>query len=570
MKLLRAVVVLAVVGMLAAACGPSTTDTTDTTAAPVDEGADSTVAEDPGDGEDGEGPTGSLVSVAPSLDGAGQNPLTAVAVAHKPYWDEIHDYALEQDQNGDLIPALAESWEPSEDGLTWTFVIREGVLFHNGDELTAEDVAWSWDRIIFHPDSTTSMSGHAQDIDSIEADGNTVVITTPTPQATLPTWFGKHDGGSGGLIYSKDHYESVGEEMFRTEPIGTGPYEFVSYEREQSADLTAFLDPNRSEWQKSRTPHYKDLRVIAVPDPSTRVALLRNGDADLVPIPLSSVEEVSNAENVGLIEVPAATQNTMGCVGYTYNPESPCDDQRVREALSIAIDRQAIADSLYLGFAQPSAAFMAGPGSFGNPEDLEAPPYNPERAEELLSEAGYDADNPLEVVIMAADIPGDFPMMPSLAEAIAGYYENIGIDASLRISEEEAHKQALFGMEELPGHPGLPAEPAHLWMRGTDNRWYFVDEQLTVFTSAGSTGTALVNEEVYPDIRERLEEVGAEFDFETQAEMFAEYHRWMAEEWNQIPLLVGDAVFGTSDKVGSWNQRVAGKGYVHNHWSIEP
>jgi ABC-type transport system substrate-binding protein len=187
----------------------------------------------------------------------------------------------------------------------------------------------------------------------------------------------------------------------------------------------------------------------------------------------------------------------------------------------------------------------------------------------LLSEAGYDASNPLEIVIMASDIPGDFEMMPTLAESIAGYYEQIGVVASLRIEEEEAYKDALFEFQ-LPGHPGLPAEPATLWMRGVDNRWYFVDEQLSGFSSLGRSGAAVYNEEVYPDIRQRLDEVSAEFDFDLQAEKFAEFHRWMAGEWNQIQLLVGDAVYGTSDKVGSWDQRIAGKAYAHNHWSIAP
>lgn len=569
MKRLRIVALLAVFAMLVAACASPTTDTT--TVDGGDDGVTTTAGESTGTTGGGEGePTGSLVSAAPSLDGAGQDPLTATAWSHKVYWDEIHDYLIEQEPDGNLVGALAESWEASEDQLTWTFHIREGVLFHNGEELTAEDVAWSLDRSTFDPETTSGLSTRAQAIESIEAvDDYTVEVKTFEPQATLPTWFGKHDGGSAAVIYSKAHYEEVGDEAWQSQPMGTGPYQFVSWEREQSADLTAFLDPNRNEWQMSRTPHYKDLRVIAVPDASTRVALLQTGEVDLAPIPISSAEQLTGMEGVSLIEVPAGTQSSMFCIGYTYNPESACDDQRVREALSLAIDRQAIADALYLGFAIPAAAYMAGPGAFGNPEDLESVPYDPERAQELLAEAGYNADNPLEVVIMASDIPGDFQMMPTLAETIAGYYEQIGVSASLRIEEEEAYKDALFSLQ-LPGHPGQPVGPPTLWMRGVDNRWYFVDEQLSGFTSLGRSGNAIYNEAEYPDIRQRLDEVSGEFDFDLQAEKFAEFHRWMAEEWNQIPLLVGDAVYGVSEKVGSWDRRIAGKAYAHNHWSIAP
>ena len=521
-----------------------------------------------GSDPDGEGPTGSVTTVVTSLDGAGQDPLTAVAWQHKPYWDEIHDYLIEQDVDGSLIGALAESWEPSDDQLTWTFVIRDGVLFHDGTELTAEDVAWSINRLMFDPESIGTLSGRAEVVESVTADGNNLVIVTNSPQATLPTWFAKSDGGSAGVIYSQAAFEEHGEAIFSTEAMGTGPYEMVSVDGQQSADLTAFLNPDRNDWQQSRTPQIKDLRVIVAPDASTRVALLQSGDADVVPLPISAIEQVQD-EDIELIEVPAATQNAVFCIGYSWNPESPCDDIAVREALSIAIDRQGIADALYLGYAAPSAAFMSGPGSFGNPDDLAAPPYDPDRAEQLLADAGYGPDNPLVVNIMVADIEGDFPMMPTLAEAMAANFEAIGIDASVEVNEEEAHKQKLFDLQ-LPGHPDQPAAPVTLWMRGTDNRYYFVDEQAVVVTSAGSTGAAVYNEETFPEMAERINAVAAEFDLATQAEMYADYQRWMAEEWNLIPLLTASAVFGVSDNISSWDARVAGKGYVHNQWSLAP
>src|SRR5688572_15651920 len=120
---------LAVLAMLAAACTPLTSDTT----ADAGEDVSTTVEVGTSSEGEGEGPTGILISAASSLDGAGQDPLTAAAFSHKVYWDEIHDYAIEQDPSGNLVGALAESWESSEDQLTWTFKIREGVLFHNGD-----------------------------------------------------------------------------------------------------------------------------------------------------------------------------------------------------------------------------------------------------------------------------------------------------------------------------------------------------------------------------------------------------------------------------------------------------
>jgi ABC-type transport system substrate-binding protein len=307
----------------------------------------------------------------------------------------------------------------------------------------------------------------------------------------------------------------------------------------------------------------------AAPDPSTRVALLQTGEADVVPLPISSIEELE-AGGTNLIEVPAATQSVMYCLGFSLNLDSPCNDIAVREALSIAIDRQGIADAVYRGYAVPSAAFMAGEGSHGNPEGLEAPAYDPDRAQELLADAGFDESTPLQVEIVVADVPGDMPVMPTLAEAIAGNYADIGVEATVRVGEEEANKEALFGFEFNGQEAGDPPTPITLYMRGMDNRFYFVDEQATLYTDDSENGSSVWNEEEFPEVTERLRAIQAEFDFDTQGEMMADFHGWMAENWLQIPLLSASAVFGVSEDVASWDNQVAGKGFVHNQWSLQP
>jgi hypothetical protein len=157
-----------------------------------------------------------------------------------------------------------------------------------------------------------------------------------------------------------------------------------------------------------------------------------------------------------------------------------------------------------------------------------------------------------------------------LAEAIAGNYADIGVEATVRVGEEEANKEALFGFEFNGQEEGDAPTPITLYMRGMDNRFYFVDEQATLYTDDSENGSSVWNEEVFPDITDQLRGIQAEFDFDTQGEMMAEFHQFMADNWLQIPLLSASAVFGVSDKVDSWDAQIAGKGFVHNQWSLQP
>jgi peptide/nickel transport system substrate-binding protein len=510
-------------------------------------------------------PHGQLTVVVNSLANLGQDYMVVATRPYKPFADEIFDYPVDQDASGKLIPGLATSWTASADGLTWTFVVREGVKFHNGDTLTGEDLAFSWNRLIFDPATKHSLSGNAEIVDSITANGNEVVVKTKSPLATLPMTLARLDGNMGGLVLPKKYFESVGAEAFFRAPVGTGPYKFVSQDGEQSANLTAFVDPARNDWQKARTPQVKDITVMAVPEAATRLALLKSGGADLVPLTISQLEDAT-ASGIRTVKAPASTFSGALCLGYTLNPASPCNDAKVREALSLAIDRDTIAKTVYLGQAAPTKAFFAGPGTFGYPDDLPSPPFDPEKAKALLSEAGFTADKPLSLEIVTYSDDADFPMLPTLAEAMVGYYQNIGINATIKTMEWDAQDEA-SQKGAFTGQLNNPAtSPITLFMRGMDNRWYFPPKQISVYTDHSGAGRGMWN---FPEMQQKLEAVGAEFDLAKQETMFADYYRWMAENHVDIPLLAADTVFGVSPKVASWSP-IAGKPFVHNLWTLVP
>jgi ABC-type transport system substrate-binding protein len=259
----------------------------------------------------------------------------------------------------------------------------------------------------------------------------------------------------------------------------------------------------------------------------------------------------------------------MWCVGFTLNDKSACNDERVREALSISIDRDTIAKALYRGQAVPSGGWYGGPGSFGYPTDMPLPAYDPDKATKLLADAGYGPGNPLKVQITAYDDDVDFPMMPTLAEAIVGYYTAIGIDATIVTSDWQAQKDLLV-KGKYTGQPNNPdVSPVTLFLRGMDNRYYFPAEQIGAYTKNGRLGAALWDNSKLPQQDTMLQAVTDSFDLPTQEKLFGDYYKWMEANFNHIPLLASSTVFGVSDKIKDW-QPVAGKPFIHNLRTLVP
>jgi ABC-type transport system substrate-binding protein len=496
-----------------------------------------------------------------SLQGLGQDYLTVLVEPDKTWWNEIFDYPVMQNLGGHYIPGLATSWEPSADHLTWSFNIREGVKFHNGGDLTADDLAFSYNRLMFSPQSKHPLASMAAFVDSIKAQGNKLLVKTKDPVASVPVWFASSDGSVSGVVVSHKYFDKVGAKKASAFPVGTGPYQFVSSQGQQSVQLTAFLSGDRNDWQKARTPSVRDISVIAVPQESTRIALLKTGAADIVPITVSDIQTVKGAgDHVKM--TPSATYAGMLYVGYTLNPHSPFNDIRVREALSIAIDRKSIAKALYAGAAEPSSAFYGGPNSIGYPADLAAPAFNPARAKQLLAAANFGGGTALQIVTYDDDT--DFPGLPTLAEAIAGYYQNIGLHAKVNVMDPDALNTQLYS-HKFPGQLGTSAvSPAILYLRGFDNIVNMVPDQISGYTTDGRPGLALWR---LPKQQKMLLAAGAEFDAARQAADLGNYDKWMASNWSQCPLLGASALFGTSSRVLSWSP-ITSKAEVNNLYTL--
>ena len=335
-----------------------------------------------------------------------------------PFWVlyAIHD-ALVKPMPGNLMtPSLAESWTVSEDQRVYEFKLRQGLTFHNGEAFTAEDVKFSFQRA----KGSKILHDKVQEVEIVDPYRVRFHLTEPWPD--FMAFYGTLASGAGWIV-PKTYVEQVGDDGFKKHPIGLGPYKFVSHTPGVELTMEAF----EGYWRKM--PHVKRLVFKSVPEATTRLAMLKKGEVDvayLLDAPLA--EEVKRDPTLKL-----AFSGGIGIFFLDFfdqwEAQSPWHDQRVRQAASLAIDRQALNESETLGASKPTGNITPSTFEFALP--IEADPYDPAKAKQLLAAAGYP--NGFEA--------GELYQIPpyfSMGEAIAGYLGAIGIKLKMRPMERAA------------------------------------------------------------------------------------------------------------------------------------
>lgn len=272
-----------------------------------------------------------------------------------------------------LVPALATSWEQSEDGLTWTFHLREGVKFSNGRDFTAEDVKWSFERII----SPELGSGWKEKVGGEQAvfeviDPYTITITTPTPNGILPISV----AAASTSIIAQESLDENGQVVI---PIGTGPF----YIEEINGTTSMMLRKNPYYWQEG-LPYLDAVDIRVIPEDIPREAALLGGEVDWnMEVPPQSYEALKDNADIVLAETPLLNYQYMA---LNFN-SPPLNDRRVRQAIAYAIDRDLICEVAEFGLCTP----IQGPTGPGSPWYFDYAPYtrDVEKAKALLAEAGY-------------------------------------------------------------------------------------------------------------------------------------------------------------------------------------
>jgi len=334
----------------------------------------------------------------------------------------LHDAMVKPMPGNAMAPSLAESWSATKDGLTYDFVLRQGVKFHNGDSVTAEDVKFSFER--YRGAAHKTLKDHVAGVDAV--DPRRVRIRLKQPWPDFMTYYGSPATGAGWIV-PKKYVEKVGDEGFKKLPIGAGPYRFVSF----TPGVELVLEAHEQYWRKA--PSVRRLMFKVVPDASTRLAMLKRGEADIAyGIGGELGEEVRRTPGLTLRPTPAAITHWL-VFADQWDPQSPWHDRRVRLAANYGIDRQAINQAETLGFSKITGSII--PSNF---DFYWRPPpyhYDPAKARQLLTEAGYPRG------FDAGDFWCD-AATASYAEALINYLQAIGIRTKLRPLERAAFLKA--------------------------------------------------------------------------------------------------------------------------------
>ena len=340
---------------------------------------------------------------------------------------------------GAIIPRLAEKWSATPDLQEWTFVLRQGVPFHFGyGEFTARDVVHAHS-LMLRPEATATLAGFWRSVEELKVvDDYTIVFRMKQPSATMPYAASR----SGDLrMVSKAQWDKEGLEGFEKRPAGTGSYQYVERQLGQSIRY-ARVD---NHWRGEK-PAFPELEIRLSREDSTRLAALMNGEAHIVDLPRELQPDALKKGMQVLSSALATDWLSVYFGGQFYMPgdpkfqaDLPWRDQRVRQALNMAVHRKEILDTIFRG--KGSAMYVSGYQPFLEGwnktwaerfDSLDG--YNPARAKALLAEAGYPPGK-LELKLLSYTSPGEVEH-PQVAEALGIYFDAVGIKTSIETFDE--------------------------------------------------------------------------------------------------------------------------------------
>ncbi len=345
----------------------------------------------------------------------GLDPHIVTAFSSFAVINQIYDGLLEVNDKLQLEPALATSWTVSDDGLSYVFQIRQGVKFHNGREMAADDVIYSFDRIM-NPDTGSPQASRFSEVAKAEATGPyEVTFTLKEPFAPFLANL------TNLTVVPKEVVEANGD--LQQVAVGTGPFML----EEVVPDTYVLLKAN-PDYYRPGQPKVAELKYNVVPEASTRAAGLRTGTYQLLPdVDPATAETLKNARGVSLM----GTQDlAYTLLGLNVSRE-PFNDPRVREAINLAVNRDDIVQAVYLGNAVPGGPLSPALSDWAAPIS-EFSCYQPDaaKARQLLADAGYPDGFDTEIITF-----GTIKVVADLAQVLQAQLAEVGINAKVNIEE---------------------------------------------------------------------------------------------------------------------------------------
>ena len=411
------------------------------------------------------------------------------------YWDE---------DTKTMVPDLAESWEASDDLMTWTFHLREGVTWHDGEPFTAADVKWTFDNILEYGDQAYTYT-YVKMVESVETpDDYTVVFHMAYPCGTFVESVGDYQGPDilpAHIYEGTDPYTNPANQN----PVGTGPFKFVEYEPGNYCRLEANTD------YYGDGPYLDEVIYSFTPDLTTATTALEAGEVGWMTA-TPSFAEADRLATVDGITVETQGTNIVQWTQFNLSEEAArpyISDVRVREAICWAIDNQNIADVLYMGYVEPSDNWYTSTVEWAVNRDVEYPGYDVDKANQILDDAGYErgADGyrfELTYRCFTTSIFGttDIPTL------VAQYLDAVGIKLNVERYEWAVRAEYLdenleWDMCSAGGSRGPdPNSFANVWGYSTSNKTrYYNDEVMSLFEQGTMYATQEERAPIYKEIQ---------------------------------------------------------------------
>ncbi len=337
-----------------------------------------------------------------------------------------------------------------------------------------------------------------------------------------------------GLIIPKDYYERIGKDEFAKRPIGSGPYKFHSLVPGSFVRLEA----NDGKHWRDGIPKYKYMTYLIIPEENTRLAMLRTGEADIARISRNSVKDALNA-NLNVI-----TKESGGIVIFHPNMQwtSPAfSDIRFRKALNLAIDKEAIIKNIFAGMANPVAMY---PGSdiatFGGDRTLKPYPYDPQEAKRLIKEGGWEG---YEFTLVSYARAG-FPELPLITEALAGYWQQIGLKVRMHLSEYNVWRETWRNRKThntVHGYDALGSPDVATLYSKFKEKWYFKESRSTVNI---------------PELNDRYDRIENCIDVGEISKLMGEIYRYAYDQYLMIPICEFFGKIATTKRIPKWDTGV--------------